>query len=294
MRSRSAGLHCGSPIALGILLLTACGRVGFDPKGDGDAATGGSDAPLGGFGAPMPVPELASSFPDDDAGISSDGLELYFASIRTGTSDIYVSTRSSVDEPWSAPQRVIELSTDSDNEKSPELADGNLTLWFVTSDTSIMVAKRASRGAPWSTPVLALDGNALQLGTPAVCGDGLRMFVRSEAPTPANLMTTARASITDAWPTPELVAELSSPERDSGVFATADCGRVYFDSHRDGENRIYAADLDCTTGTYGPPVDVRGGADFIAGTDPSLTADERILMFTGKVNGVEQIFEARR
>jgi len=70
----------------------------------------GSD---GTFGPAQLVPELSSTGSDQRPSIRFDGLEIYFTSTRPGVggSDIWVSTRPSVYEPWTTPVNVAELNT---------------------------------------------------------------------------------------------------------------------------------------------------------------------------------------
>jgi len=60
--------------------------------------------PDGTFTAPVPVPNIASEFNEQDPAISRDGLELFFASDRPGTFgglDLWVATRATTSDPWS-------------------------------------------------------------------------------------------------------------------------------------------------------------------------------------------------
>ncbi len=68
--------------------------------------------PDGNFEAPVPVTELNTEFDDRMPNVSSDGLEVVFSSTRPtdangtaafGSFDVYVSTRASTADPWSAP-----------------------------------------------------------------------------------------------------------------------------------------------------------------------------------------------
>src|SRR5580765_5344319 len=54
-------------------------------------------------------PTINSASSDQEAGISRDGLSLYFASNRPGGFggfDMYVSQRASVDDPWGSPMNL--------------------------------------------------------------------------------------------------------------------------------------------------------------------------------------------
>jgi Tol biopolymer transport system component len=69
------------------------------------------------FGAPRHVFEASSADEDTSPTLSADGLELFFASARSGGPgllDVYVAHRPSVDQPFATPTLVAELSTAMD------------------------------------------------------------------------------------------------------------------------------------------------------------------------------------
>ena len=66
------------------------------------------------WSAPTNVAELNSAFDEGGPAISKNGLSLYFQSSRpggAGVTDIYVSERESVDDPWGAPGTWVPTST---------------------------------------------------------------------------------------------------------------------------------------------------------------------------------------
>jgi len=89
----------------------------------------GSD---GALGAPELVPELCSASLDFGAEISHNGREMFFLSNRpgsTGLSDLWVSTRPSVDDPWTTPVNLEVLNT-AYGEAGPAISSDNMTLIF--------------------------------------------------------------------------------------------------------------------------------------------------------------------
>lgn len=109
------------------------------------------------FGEPRLLTELASPAKTDNPSLSTDLLEMYFTSERTGSADIYVAERSSAQASFATPVRVEALST-AGFETSPALSADGLSLYWSSDreggvgDYDIWRSTRPSRGAPWSTP----------------------------------------------------------------------------------------------------------------------------------------------
>jgi len=112
---------------------------------------------------------INGSFRDFGPSISSDGLELYFASDRPGGFgyyDIWVSTRTTTNDPWTEPTNLGPVVNSSAGETYPCLSDdGRLLLFNEADDPAIpkrpggyggsdnWMTTRASVSAPWGTPV---------------------------------------------------------------------------------------------------------------------------------------------
>jgi hypothetical protein len=86
--------------------------------------------PDGTFGPASPVVEINSPQSDQRASIRYDGLELFFFSNRDGNNDIWVTTRNSVDSPWSAPVKLGEQINTAADEAHPHISSDGLTLFF--------------------------------------------------------------------------------------------------------------------------------------------------------------------
>jgi hypothetical protein len=87
----------------------------------------------GSFGPAAPVAELNSAFSDIQPNVRKDGLEVVFASNRrAGTDqDVYVATRESADDPFSAPVSVGDaVNTTTANETRPSLSWDGTQLLF--------------------------------------------------------------------------------------------------------------------------------------------------------------------
>lgn len=100
----------------------------------------------------------------DEAGpsLSNDGLTLLFASERPdgyGGSDIWMSTRSSVDESWSNPVNLGPVVNSVESDGGPDLSADGLALVFESRREvsfgvgDLWMSTRASIDEPWGEPV---------------------------------------------------------------------------------------------------------------------------------------------
>jgi hypothetical protein len=112
---------------------------------------------------------INGSFRDFGPSISSYGLELYFASNRPGgygSYDIWVSTRTTTNDPWTEPTNLGPVVNSSAGETYPCLSDDGRLLLFNEDDdpaapkrpggyggSDNWMTTRVSVSAPWGTPV---------------------------------------------------------------------------------------------------------------------------------------------
>jgi len=93
--------------------------------------------------------------------ISGDGLTLYFESSRLGHSDLWITTRSSINEDWSIPANVGAPVNTEYNEWYPRFSPDGLVLFF-TSDNrpgglggiDLWMSTRATIEDEWSVPII--------------------------------------------------------------------------------------------------------------------------------------------
>lgn len=89
----------------------------------------------GSFGPASPVVELNSAANDIQPNVRKDGLEVVFSSNHAypgaqGGQDVYVATRASADDPWSAPVNLGTAVNTSAGETRPSLSWDARTLLF--------------------------------------------------------------------------------------------------------------------------------------------------------------------
>jgi hypothetical protein len=108
-------------------------------------------------------PPVNSPYKDKCPAVSADGLELYFHSDAgrggVGDSDIWVSTRLSVEEPWGEPTNLGSVVNTTSREEYMWLSPDGLLFAFDSDRPGgagwfdLWITRRASRGDPWTTPV---------------------------------------------------------------------------------------------------------------------------------------------
>lgn len=279
-------------------LSSACGRVGFDETSR-DAAV-----PSGPFEAPQEIVELSSAFDDDDPTLTADMLEIYFASTRTsgtgGISDLFSSTRASIDDPWSPPVSVSELNT-ATNEESPGISPDGLTLWFsraAGANPDLYVTTRAARGQPWNPPVLVSELNTSDLElSPEPARSGLRIAFYRE--TPRVMYEATRASPTSPWNPAVRISELSDPVdgHKSPFFVTE--LELWFAWNPDNAYDLYRAVRPAIDQPFGRALPVEGTDLNLLGVDdddPWLSPDGATLFMSSTRGGTgrQKLYIARR
>lgn len=265
-----------------------CGAVPLDASQsegpDASDATLPIDAPvLGAWSPPADLVAINTTAVETDPAISSDGLELFFATDRPaggGIHDVYRSTRASVTAAFGAPALVVELSTMA-TESSPHLTADGLTIYFAR-DGQIYRATRPDRQSPFGVPVHeAALSSTLSDSNPAVSHDGLTASTtRQISATDRDLYVYTRASTAAAWSAGQLMTALQTPLSESGAEFTADPLELYFHSDRASGTDLYRATRSDVAAAFESPTVVAELSTVMGQeSDPSVNADRRIIVF---------------
>ncbi|MGD8569597.1 MAG: hypothetical protein PVJ39_16040 [Gammaproteobacteria bacterium] len=127
-----------------------------------------------------------------DAGpsLSGDGLTLVFFSGRpgdTGAPNLYITTRASVSDPWSAPTS-LGASVNSDGvDVAPDISCDGLRIYFHSTRNGgydIWMTERANLTGAWTTPTLInspVSTSDSETG-PSISADESTMFFASNRP----------------------------------------------------------------------------------------------------------------
>ncbi len=265
-----------------------------------DASTPDGAVTTGGFSTPTRIDALsAPTANDDDASFTADRLDVLFNSDRNGNRDLWSSTRSSIDQPWSAPVLEEVLSTADDIESTLGISADGLSVMFGSNregglgGRDIYLSTRVSRDAPWSPPV-----HVPSLSSPGgdavswISNDLNVVILDRRVDSVGWLYEGTRAGAGGDYVLTEISEVSSGGGESAGRFA--DNGRVLtFHSERSGDGDIYIAKRDSIDQPFGAPVLVEGLNSAVLDEDPWLSDDLCYLTFTtDDANGDRSIFEA--
>ena len=169
-----------------------------------ERAGGGADArdlyvatrsdPNGTFNTASALSSVNSSSTDHLPWTSADELRLYFASRRSGTLDIWRSTRASRAQAFGAPAAVSELNSSADDNGGTLTQDERTIILSSNRPNGaggydLYQAVRAGTDEPFSTPepLTALNTSSTE-GDPSLSPDGQELFFIS-----------TRNSATEIW-----------------------------------------------------------------------------------------------
>jgi Tol biopolymer transport system component/tetratricopeptide (TPR) repeat protein len=204
------------------------------------------------FGTPV---DIQSTFPFLDPAteyvtcFSADGLEVYFASVRSGGQggyDLWVCKRVSPEDAWGPPENLGPIVNTASNEYGPSVTVDGLELYFQSprpggyGSADIYVTRRATRTSPW--------GPATNLGPkvngsfgdqwPMVSPDGLELYVSSNRPGnlgAGDIYVSKRATTQDPWGDPvNLGPAVNSPFFEGITRLSPDALLLFFSSDRPG------------------------------------------------------------
>jgi hypothetical protein len=136
-------------------------------------------------------PVVNSPYGDSHPSISADGLTLYFDSRRppdvnsSGGSDIYMTHRATLNDPWEKPEPVVAVNTPGD-EYSPDISSDGLSLYYDSplAKRDLWVAKRTDPNEPWQQGThLGMPFSSGQVDTdPTLSADGSMLYFVSDRP----------------------------------------------------------------------------------------------------------------
>lgn len=307
----SGTITAASSDAAGSSDSTAAGTTQGDP--DTTGTTGGPRVlPNGPFGDPMPVDVLNSAFDDDDCTLSPDGLELYFESTRdSGTGDLFVSHRETLQSDWSKPVRVPGINVPGYDDGTPALTPDGLALFFSSNrpggtngTDDVYLSLRIDLLSAWGAParIEALSTASADLGPHPAPGGGLHLC--SDRPDAAAqggfdvFFAEDADPTTGAYSLPLPVATMSSPSNDCMFMVRSDGLEAVFNSDRqpsEGNYDLWSATREDPAGRFGAPFPMENVNSPANDGDGWISPDGHELYFaTDRGGGGEDIWVAIR
>jgi OmpA-OmpF porin, OOP family len=179
------------------------------------------------FGAPQNLGPTVNSlgFADFSPELSMDGLTLYFASNRQpggfGSGDLYVTRRSSLDDPWEPPENLGPGVNTEFFEGQPSISANGKTLYWDSlrpgfGDFDIWMANRKHVEEPFSSAEnlgQPVNGTGPDFG-PAISQNEKRLFFSSGRPGnigQLDIWVVERENRSDPWGNPVNIETLNSP-----------------------------------------------------------------------------------
>jgi len=159
------------------------------------------------WGTPINLgPPINTSVDDRSGSISADGLTLFFGSTRTGSlgsSDLWVTTRDTTNDPWSEPVNLGPTVNTSSDDGVPSISPDGRLLFFMSDRAGgygfydVWVTRRATTDDDWGTPVnLGPTMNTSDFdGTASVSSDGSTLLFMSGRPSGIGSFDIWQASI---------------------------------------------------------------------------------------------------
>ncbi|UCH51487.1 MAG: PD40 domain-containing protein, partial [Chloroflexota bacterium] len=205
-------------------------------------------------------PAVNSPQGDYYASISPNGLELYFASYRGGSSndwsydDLYVTTRPTKSDPWGPAVNLgPTINRSGVQERSPWISPDGLELYFMShrpggyGGTDFWVTRRTTENDPWGEPenLGPIVNSSYYESYLSLSPDGLLLLFNESytADRPrrpggygaSDMWMSRRSSVSAPWQEPvNLGPKINSPSGDFLPRISLDGRMLYFCSERSG------------------------------------------------------------
>lgn len=222
------------------------------------------------FGIPTPV-----SSPINEGGgyaypwLTGDEMTMYFAATAgsIGGTDIMVTTRASLDAPWSAPVSLGAPINSVLSDTFPSITADGLELYFqrtsdpfTHADGELYVSKRTSTSDPWGTPELLPFNSDVRDASPHISADGLTLYFDSTRPQSEvaydfNTWVATRASRSDPFGEPTYFHPGLGFVTEDGLthlFSTGPEGASVLGVPNYGLDDLYMRTRESTADDFGP------------------------------------------
>lgn len=248
--------------------------------------------------APRVVPVIGSDDKDDNPTLTSDLLEIYFTSTRSGNSDVWFARRDSVDVDFDPPEPLTVVNT-SEFESSPAVDGDGLTLWIARrtdegmGGVDIYASRRASRADAWGEAELVANLSTTGDDIPRPPGAGgliMPLSIRTEGDTYQLYLATRQDTTSEFSPAVPLQGLRREGYGSVDGFISWNGEHLLFAYTRDDTGDLYIAPhSDTGFANAVPLLDVNTEADE---RDPWLSPDGKILFFASNRDETLRIYSA--
>jgi Tol biopolymer transport system component len=194
--------------------------------------------------------------------ISADGLSLYFDGGPDNYNDLWVTKRTTKDQPWGTPVELDPNVNFASWLYCPGISPDGLQLYFESED-DLWFSTRQTQSDPWQ-PAVNLGSpvnSSYHDSGPDISIDGLAMFFHSDRPGgygDQDLYMTTRKTIDSSWGEPiNLGPNINTSYSESDPSVSAD-GRMLYFSEYPNPRPGGIGDLDIWQAPIIPIVDLNG------------------------------------
>jgi Tol biopolymer transport system component len=224
--------------------------------------------------------------PADDHGpdLSGDELALYFYSYRSGSGDLFYTSRDSKSAPWQGVRALGAVNTGS-SERDPSISADGLTLYYSTNrdgNFAIWQVTRDSVSDDWRGPgePVAAANSPRHDRYPDISRDGLSLYFSSERDGGYGAMdvyVVTRPSVDSPWGQPMNLGDaVNAPYYERGPCISADGLSLYLDAGA----ALHVATRPTLSDPFGVPVPISSDESSV-----QLSADALTMHFVSNRAG---------
>ena len=195
------------------------------------------------WGPPQDLGPIVNTADDSGPSISADGLTLYFNSNRPGgygSWDIYMSKRTTKNDPWGPPVNLGAKVNSPFSEAWPWISMDGLELHFHSCRSGgygcadIWVTRRATQDEPWGEAVNlgSVVNGAYEDAGPCISPDGRLLLLSSDRTSgygSSDNWMSRRANVSDPWQTPvNLGPRVNTPQYNDLARFSPDGRQMFF------------------------------------------------------------------
>ena len=193
------------------------------------------------WSAPTQVAEINTTSLEENPGVASDGLTLWFSSDRSGQVDIYVASRSDRTAPWTSITLVPELSTALEELGASPDASLLRLVFNRGAPPDLHEAIRARTDQQWSARRILELSTPSEESSPFLARPTVIYFSSDRDGGAPDLYVASRPTTAEPFEAPVPVVELNSSANDDDPWLSPDERTVFFMSARSGNEEIYMA-----------------------------------------------------